>query len=192
MLLFGVLILVGCGDGKRYAEGGSGGDGLESDGDGTGVSDDGGAPDDDGGSGSGGDDDDADEADRDAVVLGRVWVELYTVDEDGDHVPLSWEAAMGTEPHFPFGSIFVAAFDEDEDDKTYFDQDTIVRPSTEGDTYVLSVDPTETDHANEYATLDIRGDGILGSGEPIGVYGDDIQIRRGTEADDVDIAIMVN
>jgi hypothetical protein len=181
-----LLLASGCGSDKRYGDGDGESAGL---GDG-GSDDDGGGSDED----DGDDDDDGadDEDDRGAAVRGRVWVELYTEDAAGDRLFLSWEDAMGEGATFPFGSIFVAAFDEVDEDKTYFDQDTILRPSVDGDYYSLDIDPTKTEHVNVYATLDIRGDGILGTGEPIGVYGDDIQIRRGTEADDVDIAILVN
>jgi hypothetical protein len=178
---------LGCGSDKRYGAGDGDAGGLGG-GDGDGSSD--GAEDEDEDEDDSDIDDDKD--DRDAMIRGRVWVELYTDDAAGDRQPLSWEEALGEDASFPFGSIFVAAFDELDGDKTYFDQHTVIRPSVDGDYYSLQLDPADTDTANVYATLDIRADGILGSGEPIGVYGEDIRIRRGTEADDVDISIMVN
>ena len=188
LIMLSALLFLGCGSDKRYGEGEGGTGGL-----GDGGSDDDAGDDGDDGDDDGDDDDEEEEEDdKSAAVRGQVWVELYTEDSAGDRHALSWEDAMGADADFPFGSIFVAAFEETDGEKTYFDQDTILRPSVDGDYYSLRIDPTETDQVNIYATLDIRGDGILGTGEPIGVYGDDIQIRRGTEADDVDIAIMVN
>jgi len=179
-------LVIACGTDKRYGDGDASVDGLASE-DGPDEV----APSDD----DDPDDEDIDDPDTDlgeAVIRGQVWVELYTEAVDGERSPLSWEDALGEDANFPFGSIFVAAFDEVDGDKQYFGQHTVIRPSVDGDFYSLDVDPEETDHANVYATLDIRADGILGTGEPIGVYGEDIRIRWGTEADDVDIAIMVN
>jgi hypothetical protein len=119
-------------------------------------------------------------------------VELYYDEADGRvHVP--WEDVVGESGDFPFGSIFVSAFrTDDAGHETYFDSYTVTRPTIEGDYYSLEVNTDQTDLANVYASLDIRSDGIIASSEPLGVYPEDIVIGDGTEADDVNLSILVD
>lgn len=175
--------LVACGTDKRYGSG---------DGDGDGLSDD--EP-------SDPKDEDEDEEDElededdevdNAHIRGTVIVELY-YDEAEGRVPVPWEDVVGESGDFPFGSIFVSAFRTGDDGReTYFDSYTVTRPTIEGDFYSLEVNPELTDLSNVYAALDIRSDGIIATSEPLGVHPEDIIITSGTEADDVNIAILVD
>jgi hypothetical protein len=187
LFLFGLsLAFVACGTDKRYGSGDGDGDGLSGD-----DADDSDDSDDDA------DDDDDDLVDDDddansAHIRGMIIVELYYDDADG-RVPVPWEEVVGESGDFPFGSIFVSAFRTGEDGReTYFDSYTVTRPTIEGDFYSLEVNPEQTDLSNVYAALDIRSDGIIATSEPLGVYPEDIIITSGTEADDVNISIMVD
>jgi hypothetical protein len=179
------LALSACGTDKRYGSGEGEGGGLSGE-DGPGDDDDDGDSED--------EDDEIDDDDDgdDAAIRGMVTVELYYDDADG-RVPVPWEDVVGESGDFPFGSIFVSAFKTGEDGReTYFDSYTVTRPTIEGDYFSLEVDPALTDMSNVYATLDIRSDGIIASNEPLGVYPEDIIITSGTEADDVNISILVD
>ena len=182
--------LVACGTDKRYGTGEGDGDGLAGDSDADTDVDADADADADGDSDADADNDD-DGAD-DAVIRGMVTVELY-YDEPEGRVPVPWEDVVGESGDFPFGSIFVTAFRSDDvGNETYFDSYTVTRPTLEGDYYSLEVDPDQTDLSNVYASLDIRSDGIIASSEPLGVYPEDIVISSGTEADDVNISILVD
>lgn len=126
-------------------------------------------------------------------IKARVQVELYTTNEDGGREFMSWDDAVGPVGEFPFGSIFVAAYKpEDEGRENYFDQHTVTRPRVTGDYYRLDVDPEATDSINIYATLDVRGDGVVGSEEPMGIHPDPIVVEAYAEATDANIVILVD
>lgn len=126
-------------------------------------------------------------------IKARVQVELYTTNDDGGREFLSWDEAVGPVGEFPFGSIFVAAYrPEDEGRENYFDQHTVTRPRVTGDLYRLEVDPEQTDSINIYATLDVRGDGIVGSEEPMGIHPDPIVVEAYGEQSEANIVILVD
>ena len=180
------LIALGCGSDKRFGEGldeepgGLSGGDADTDTDADADAD----ADADGGSSDDGDG---------ANVRGMITVELYEHDDDGARVYVPWDEAVGEDGDFPFGSIFVAGFRSNEEGvESYYDQYTITRPHTDGDFYALSVDPSATSVVNVYAAIDVRSDGIVGSAEPMGIHPSDIIIEDGTEADDVNVSILID
>ena len=137
----------------------------------------------------GGPEDDADWM----TIRSRVQVELYTTNEDGGRQFLAWEDAVGPAGEFPFGSIFVAAYVPDEGgSEQYIAQHTVTRPRTDGDFYRLKVDPGAASTVNIFATLDVRGDGIVGSEEPLGIHPDPVVVEAFLEHTDADLVVLVD
>ena len=127
------------------------------------------------------------------VVRSKVMVELYTTDEVGVRSFMSWEDAVGIGGEFPFGSIFVAAYLPGTDGREfYFDQDTVTRPRVDGDFYRLEINPERASAVNIYASLDVRGDGIVGSEEPMGVHPNEIPVEAYGSFDSGNIVILVD
>ncbi|MFN7146453.1 MAG: hypothetical protein ACK4YP_21950, partial [Myxococcota bacterium] len=121
-------------------------------------------------------------------VNGTVRVQLYQTDADGEISDLSWEAYGGA---FPFGAIYVAAYtiDEETGAQTYHAEQVIAAPSIEGDPYTLAVDLDDAEAVYLYAALDWWPDGVIGTSEPVGIYGDLVAVIEGSAVDDVDIVI---
>ena len=127
------------------------------------------------------------------TVRSEVMVELYTTDEEGVRQFLPWDDAVGIGGEFPFGSIFVAAYLPGTDGREfYFDQHTVTRPRVGGDFYRLEIDPEMTGAVNIYASLDVRGDGIVGTDEPMGVHPNEIPVEAYGSFEDGDIVILVD
>ncbi len=127
------------------------------------------------------------------TVRSEVMVELYTTDEEGVRQFLPWDDAVGIGGEFPFGSIFVAAYLPGTDGREfYFDQHTVTRPRVGGDFYRLEIDPERTGAINIYASLDVRGDGIVGTDEPMGVHPNEITVEAHGSFEDGDIVILVD
>ncbi len=150
-----------------------------------------------GGSGGAESGDDAveedDNTDHYMTIRSEVMVELYTTNDEGVRQFLPWDDAVGIGGEFPFGSIFVAAYLPGSDGREfYFDQHTVTRPRVGGDFYRLEIDPERTSAVNIYASLDVRGDGIVGTEEPMGVHPNEIQIEAYGSFDSGDIVILVD
>ena len=127
------------------------------------------------------------------TIRSEVMVELYTTDEEGVRKFLPWDDAVGIGGEFPFGSIFVAAYLPGSDGREfYFDQHTVTRPRVGGDFYRLEIDPERTGAVNIYASLDVRGDGIVGTEEPMGVHPNEIRVEAYGSFDSGDIVILVD
>ena len=127
------------------------------------------------------------------TIRARVQVDLYTTDEEGGRQFLSWEDAVGPAGEFPFGSIFVAAVPgEATTVQSTIAQHTVIRPRTGGDYYRLKIDPEAVGSVSVFATLDVRGDGIVGSEEPAGIHPDAIEVVAYQENTEVDLVILVD
>ena len=123
------------------------------------------------------------------VIRGTITVELYS-DASGVREYVSWEEAGITS--FPYGRIFVGAYASDENGvETYYGSASVTSPSLEGDEYEMTVSVDEVREVLAYAALDYSADTIIHTTDPIGVYPDEILIEEGSEADDVDITILV-
>ena len=134
-----------------------------------------------------------DNTDHYMTIRSEVMVELYTTNDEGVRQYLPWDDAVGIGGEFPFGSIFVAAYLPGSDGREfYFDQHTVTRPRVGGDFYRLEIDPERTSAVNIYASLDVRGDGIVGTEEPMGVHPNEIQIEAYGSFDSGDIVILVD
>ncbi len=127
-----------------------------------------------------------------ATVRGTITVQLYTVDDSGDRTYISWAEATGSS--YPFGSIFVASWSGEEvEEVDYYGTDSILYSEVDvdnGNAYEITINRDEEGEVYLYATLDYGLDGILGTGEPIGVYPDSISVVDGGEYIDFDIEIL--
>ena len=141
----------------------------------------------------GGEDDDTPDDEHWMTIRARVKVDLYTTDEEGSRQFLSWEDAVGPAGEFPFGSIFVAAVSGDGSAvQNTIAQHTVIRPRTDGDYYRLKIDPEAASAVNVFATLDVRGDGIVGSAEPSGIHPDAVEVVAYEESTTIDLVILVD
>lgn len=122
-------------------------------------------------------------------LRGTVTVQLYTYDDDGELEYLSWEDAY--DDAWRFGSIWVTAYQDDGNGhETYHGSDAILGPQTGPNEYEISVDLDEATELRLYAQVDYWGDGILGSGEPMGIYPDAVLVQHGDAHGDLDISIL--
>jgi hypothetical protein len=124
-----------------------------------------------------------------ASVQGTVTVELYKV-EDGDRVSVDW-ADFSSD--FPFGPIFVAAYEDDgAGNETYVGTDSIWTPTQSANAFDLSVSMDEEGPVKLYAMLDENGNRIMESDEPIGAWNAEVEIVDGGLATGVDIVVLVD
>ena len=107
-----------------------------------------------------------------AIIKGTVTVEMYTLDEHGEYIYISWEDAYDGE--FIFGSNFVTAYTIDDEKLDYHTQTVISNPSSNGNSYELEVHSESASTVRVYAANDYWSDFIIGSGDPVGNYPDDI------------------
>ncbi len=174
-----------CGDkdpGSDDSDSGVGGD-AGTDGGADGGSGDGGA---DGGSGDGGTEFIS------GTVTGTVDVQFFTEADDGEREYIAW-ADTPWAKDFPFGSIFVAATqDNDAGGLTYRGNATVLSPSVEGDLYTMNVALPEDGEVQVYATLDLYGDGILSTDEPFGIYPGIVLVEDGGDVGNANITILVD
>lgn len=126
-------------------------------------------------------------------VSGEVRVQLYTLrEEDGEREPIAWEDTSFGDT-FPFGSIMVAATQDDGGGGLFYrGQDTIASPGVGGDPYSVNVSLPEDGEVRLYATLDYHGDSIISTSEPIGAFPGEVMVTDGSTAGDKDIVILVN
>lgn len=127
--------------------------------------------------------------DVEAKLKGTVTVQLYTYDDDGELEFISFEDAYGGT--FPFGSIWVTAYEDDGAGKeTYHGSYAVHGPSTDPNDWEIEVELDESKELRLYAQLDYWKDGILGSNEPLGIYPDAIVVEDGDEHEGLDITIL--
>ena len=124
----------------------------------------------------------------DGTVTGMVKVGLYDTDDDGEYIYKDWSVWDG---NFPFGAIWVYAFNTDEmtGDETYFANQSILTPSPDGDTYSMTFTAAAS-HVRVGAQLDFHGDGVMSTSDPVGVYPDSVSVTDGSTASGVDITIL--
>lgn len=137
------------------------------------------------------DDSEGEEGAVEADLGGTVTVQLYTTDEDGEVVTVSWDESTcgGT---YSFGKVFVAAYTMNEDGgRNYVGQHTVDSPSTDGDAFSVNVQLDENADVYLYAAVDYWGDRVIGSSDPVGSYPDAISIADGDELSGLDITILV-
>ncbi len=127
------------------------------------------------------------------TVQGTVYLQLYTVDENGDTVLMDWD---GTYTSYPFGAIFVAAYSTDSDGKeTFYAQDVIAHPTVSpdpgGDAYSFDISTDDVQGVNVYASVDYANDGIISTAEPTGAYPSEISVTGNATVSGNDITVMV-
>ena len=125
-----------------------------------------------------------------ATVSGTVQVELYCTDDEGVREAVTFGDAYGGV--FPFGAVWVAAFNEDTGAITYFGSDTISAPSTTGDAYSIDVEMPAEGNVRIFATLDRWDNRILASDDPTGINSDEIAIVDGGSNGGVDVSIVTD
>ncbi len=122
------------------------------------------------------------------TIDGTVKVQLYDVDDDGEYVYKDWSVWDG---NFPFGAIWVYAFNTDEStgDETFYANQSILTPSVDGDEYSMTFTASAA-NVRVGAQLDFHADGIMGTSDPVGIYPDVISVTDGSTAAGVDITIL--
>ncbi len=123
-----------------------------------------------------------------ATITGTVQVELFCTGSDGAREAVTFADAYGGS--FPFGAIWVAAYNEDTGSIEYFGSDTIASPSTTGDAFSIDVSMPAEGNVRVYATLDRHDNRILASNDPIGNWPDEVAIVDGGSTSDIDIAVV--
>ena len=131
------------------------------------------------------------------TITGNLQVQLYTLDSDGEYVFISWADAYNDV--FIFGDAIMFAYTPGGDDgtatETYYDEYVINSPSTTGDSYELSVDDDGVDTVRVFGALDYWGDKIIGTGDPVGNYPDEIAdpdpCSPDTVVSGVDVTILI-
>jgi hypothetical protein len=125
----------------------------------------------------------------DGTIEGTVRVQLYTMDDDGEYVYKDW-SVHGND--WPFGGLWVYGFTEDEStgDESFYANQSILSPTPSGDTFNLSIKTGQTDAVWVGAQLDWRGDGIMGTFDPVGVYPLPVSVTDGSTVTGVDITIL--
>jgi len=127
------------------------------------------------------------------TVSGKVYLELYTTDDAGDLVLMDWDETYGG---YPFGSVFVGAYQlDDEGYQVHYGSDVIssptVSPAPGGDPYDIAIDTDDIDSVYLYASVDQGADGFIGTGEPTAAYASEVYAADGETVTGVDITVMV-
>jgi hypothetical protein len=124
----------------------------------------------------------------DGTITGDLRVQLYDIDTDGEYVYKDWSVWDG---NFPFGSIWVYAFNTDEStgDEIYYANQSILTPSVDGDAYSLTFSASAA-NVRIGAQLDFYADGVMGTSDPVGIYPDRVSVTDGSTASGVDITIL--
>ena len=125
----------------------------------------------------------------DGTVEGTVRVQLYTTDEEGEYVYKDWEVHGD---NWPFGGLWVYGFTEDETsgDETFYANQSILSPTQDGDAYSMTIKTSTTNEIWLGAQLDWRGDGIMGTTDPVGIYPVPVSVTDGSTVTGVDITIL--
>ena len=137
-----------------------------------------------------GDTDDTEEPLLEGTITGDVTVQLYTTDDDGELVYVSWTDAY--EDVWMFGDIWVTAYSiRDDGGQEFHGSYAIASPSTAENPYAINAAFEEETRLLVYAQVDYWGEGILGSSDPLGVYNEVIVLSDGESASDVDITVLI-
>lgn len=125
------------------------------------------------------------------TISGVIDISLYELDGLGEPIAKDWATAYGDD--FPFGPVFVTAFqfDDETGEMTYFDEYVIRNPVATGNAYELTVDSRDASSVFVYAALDYWGDTVISKSDPDAAYIGEIPIEVGANTPDVDIVIDV-
>ena len=121
-------------------------------------------------------------------IHGTVTVQLFEiVGDDVEYV--DWSAWSGG---FPFGPIWVTAFDKNEEtgEYSYYSEVAILSPNTTPNEYTLDIYVPGMDSVRVYAALDYWNDWVISSWDPIGLYPDTVSVQDGGTVNDIDITIL--
>lgn len=123
------------------------------------------------------------------TISGVIDVSLFELDALGNPIAKEWAGAYGDT--FPFGPIFVAAFQfhDETGEMTFYDQYAILDPVATGNAYQLTVDSRDAESVFVYAALDYWGDTVISKADPDAVYVGEIPIVVGADTPEVDIVI---
>ncbi len=123
-------------------------------------------------------------------VTGTVTVELFGEDENGERYNIEWGSA-GYDS-WPFGSIFLAAYELGDDGQAgrYAGTEVVFRPQMGSTSYELPVRLHEDKDVFVYAAIDILGDGVIGTEDPRGVWPASIFMSNGHTETGIDITIL--
>lgn len=126
----------------------------------------------------------------DAAFTGTITLQLYTTDDEGDVVYENWADVYGA---YPFGKVFVAAYDDDgAGNYTYYGQ-IAATPDENGivSGYEVPVHGEGLGSFHVYAADDWWPDNLIATYEPIGTYPDTVSVTDGALVEGVDITVLV-
>lgn len=119
-----------------------------------------------------------------AHVKGNVEIALYELDDLGNRIAKEWPAEL---ENFPFGRIYVGAYEGQNID--YIGDIVIQDPTIPSSPYEMEI-PVTADHTiGLFAVLDYNNDSILGTTEPIGLAGVELEIAPSITHEDINIVI---
>lgn len=182
-----LVLFAGCGD-KDVEESDAGLEGEDSGADSTTGDDDTDDDDDDDDDGDGGEDDEPKIA---ATVTGTVSVEVYET-IDGVYTEVDVNERYGGV--YPFGAIFVGAYDDptNSGSERYRGIDTLSSPGFGPDPFSLDVLVHSEGPVHVYAAVDANANAVVDSTDPIGVWPVEVEIVDGGLTEDVAIRVVVN
>jgi|GEM_PF-1695473 len=125
-----------------------------------------------------------------ATITGSVTVELFGEDESGERYTIPWDSS-GYDA-WPFGSIFLAAYEIGDDGQAgrYAGTKVLLRPEMGSTEYEMSVRLHEDKDVYVYAAIDLLGDGVIGTDDPRGVWPQSIYLDDGHVETDVDMTVL--
>ena len=126
----------------------------------------------------------------DGMVTGKISIELFGEDEDGERYTIPWGSSGYEE--WPFGSIFVASYELGDDGQAgrYAGTKVITRPEMGENEYEVRVRMHEEKDVYVYAAIDILGDGVIGTEDPRGVWPRSIFMVDGQTEPNIDMTIL--
>lgn len=148
----------------------------------------------DGGDDSGEDDDDDDGPEEiTGTVSGTVTVQLYESGDDGERDELSWADSEYYDDgtiNWPFGNIYVGAYHTNDGGNDVYVGSTVIGSPDDSNPYTLDYTAQGDQSVWVYASIDMYGDTIVGSGDPRGVYPIEVPLTDGDAITGVDITIL--
>ena len=123
-----------------------------------------------------------------ATVVGTVTVRPYRIDATGARVDVDW---LEYNNSFPFGKIFIAAYDQATGSTVYYGQTSIQAPTIDPNPYTLTVNASLPE-LQVYAALDQANDRILSPLDPTGTWPDPVTVTADATTSGVDIIIDVD
>jgi hypothetical protein len=125
-----------------------------------------------------------------STVTGKVTIELFGEDENGERYSIPWDES-GFDS-WPFGPIFLAAYELGSDGQAgrYAGTRVIMRPEMGTSEYEMTVKLREEKEIYIYAAVDVLNDGVVGTEDPRGVWPEAIFMTNDIVVPDIDMTVL--